>query len=352
MERALEMTAITWIGIAICLAHSATFSGLNLALFGLTRLRLEVEAGSDDRHAIKILELRKNSHYLLTTILWGNVAFNTLLALLSNSVLTGILAFIFSTFFITFFGEILPQAYFSKHALRMGSLLVPVIRFYQIVFYPLARPTGMLLDKWLGEDGIKYWREHQLREVIQKHIDADEADVERLEGLGALNFLALDDLPVMKEGESLSSDSLVKLDTANGAIIFPTIQRSIEDPFLRQIQKSGEKWVVITDNQDQPLMAVDADGLLRDALFGRGKFDPRPYCHRPVIVTDESIAIGEVLCKLHVEPENTEDDVIDRDIILIWARTKRVITGADILGRLLRGIVVRRGDFALGRRSP
>jgi hypothetical protein len=31
--------------------------------------------------------------------------------------------------------------------------------------------------------------------------------------------------------------------------------------------------------------------------------------------------------------------VIDEDIILFWDEQKRVITGSDILGRLLRGIV-------------
>jgi hypothetical protein len=35
------------------------------------------------------------------------------------------------------------------------------------------------------------------------------------------------------------------------------------------------------------------------------------------------------------------DDVIDNDLILVWADEKRVITGADLLGRLLRGIAVR-----------
>jgi len=35
------------------------------------------------------------------------------------------------------------------------------------------------------------------------------------------------------------------------------------------------------------------------------------------------------------------DDVIDDDLILIWFKEKRVITGADILGRLLRGIALR-----------
>ena len=34
-----------------------------------------------------------------------------------------------------------------------------------------------------------------------------------------------------------------------------------------------------------------------------------------------------------------DDDVIDKDIFLLWADEKRIITGSDILGRLLRGIV-------------
>ncbi|MCG7851402.1 MAG: DUF21 domain-containing protein [Methanosarcinaceae archaeon] len=343
------MITLTWISIFICILHSAIFSGLNLALFGLTRLRLEVEAESGDRHAVKILDLRKDSHYLLTTILWGNVAFNTLLALLSNSFLTGALAFVFSTFFITFFGEIIPQAYFSKHALRMGSLLAPVIRFYQILLYPLAKPTGILLDKWLGKDGIKYWREHQLREIIQKHIEADEADIDRLEGLGALNFLSLDDLPVSHEGEILSTDSLIVLSIANGVPVFPKVEFSSSDPFLKRVQKSGKKWVIVTDERDQPHFVIDADGLLRAAFFGAGDFDPRPFCHRPIIITDENVAIGEVLCKLRVDPENIDDDVVDKDIILLWSKTRRIITGADILGRLLRGIVIHGNEMAICR---
>lgn len=37
--------------------------------------------------------------------------------------------------------------------------------------------------------------------------------------------------------------------------------------------------------------------------------------------------------------EHAEDDVIDEDIILLWGEEKKVITGSDILGSLLRGIV-------------
>ena len=338
----MNIEYITWAGIGVCLLHSGMFSGLNLALFGLTRLRLEVEASAGNEHAERILNLREDAHYLLTTILWGNVAFNTLLAILSNSVLVGVYAFIFSTFFITFFGEIMPQAYFSRHALRMGSLLVPAVKFYQILFYPLAKTSALILDRWLGREGISYFREHQLREVIQKHIEADEADVDRLEGLGALNFLALDDLPVFHEGEPLDPASVIALPARQDLPEFPAFERTVDDPFLREVQGSGRKWIVLTDEQERPLMVMDADGFLRAALFGTGTCDPMKYCHRPVVVTDEATVLGDILHHMTVEPVTSEDDVIDKDIILFWSRSRRIITGADILGRLLRGIVLRK----------
>jgi hypothetical protein len=43
-----------------------------------------------------------------------------------------------------------------------------------------------------------------------------------------------------------------------------------------------------------------------------------------------------------VYSEKHDDDVIDRDIILVWFESnKKIITGADILGRLLRGIALQ-----------
>jgi CBS domain containing-hemolysin-like protein len=136
----------------------------------------------------------------LATILWGNVGINVLLTMLSDSVLTGLGAFLFSTIAITVIGEITPQAYFSRNALKMGSLLSPVIRFYQILFYPVAKPIALILDAWLGKEGITYLEESELRNIIRQHITAKEADLNQVEGIGALNFFALDEIHVIQEG--------------------------------------------------------------------------------------------------------------------------------------------------------
>lgn len=106
------MQAITWIGIVICLSQSALLSGLNLGLFSLSKLELNVAARKGDSNAQKALKLRRDSNFSLVTILWANVGVNVLLAMLSESALTGILAFLFSTFVITVFAEIIPQLIF------------------------------------------------------------------------------------------------------------------------------------------------------------------------------------------------------------------------------------------------
>ncbi len=137
---------LTWIGIAFCITQSAIFSGLNLAIFSVSKLRLEVEAAGGSRNAALVLELRKNSNLTLSTILWSNVTLNVLLTLLSDSILAGVGAFIFSTFVITFVCEIIPQAYFSRNALRMAAPLVPVLRVYQIMLFPLAKPAAIILQ--------------------------------------------------------------------------------------------------------------------------------------------------------------------------------------------------------------
>ena len=41
---------------------------------------------------------------------------------------------------------------------------------------------------------------------------------------------------------------------------------------------------------------------------------------------------------MKVTPERPGDDVINHDMILVWGEQRRIITGADLLGRLLRDI--------------
>ncbi len=69
---------------------------------------------------------------------------------------------------------------------------------------------------------------------------------------------------------------------------------------------------------------------------------PLNYCHNPVVVTSKNKSLGWVLSRLKYAVPSKADKVIVDDVILLWGETRRVITGADILGKLLDGIVDRR----------
>ncbi len=332
------MTAnlITWIGIVFLIMQSGMFSGLNLAMFGLSALRLQAMADTGNAKAQALFELRRDSNFLLTTILWGNVATNVLLALLADSVMAGLLGFLFSTVVITICGEIMPQAYFSRHALRVASLLTPVLRLYQILLYPVAKPTAWLLDQWLGKESVDYVPEEELMELLRHHIHAPESDVGHVEGHGAINFLSLDDLLVTEEGEPIDPRSIIALPLKNGRPVFPAYSPTPQDSFIRSVQSSGKRWIILTGPDSRPVLTLDSASFLSEALFTTHPVDPMKHCHRPLIFTKRTTPLSKAIAQFETAPG---DDNIRQDVILIWGgKHRRIITGSDLFGYLMRGI--------------
>lgn len=337
----MTSNVLAWVGIALCLGQSALFSGLNLAVFSLGRLRLEAEAANGHYNARTVLQLRDRPNDILATILWGNVAINVLLTLLSNSVMAGMSAFAFSTVLITILGEIAPQAYFSRNAVKMAAFFAPVLWGYRVMLFPVVKPTAMILDAWLGKETVAYFREAEIKELLRRHMMNDQTDVSRVEAIGALNFLTLDDIPIEQEGVPIDPHSIIRLPVLDGAPQFPSFTCSPDDPFLRQVNASDKPWVVIADERNEPHYILDADGFLRHMLFSGNATNPLDYCHRSVVVRNQKEPLGTVLGQLSFDRTLTGDHLIGNDTILLWTKQPRLITGADLLGRLLRGIIQR-----------
>ena len=88
-----------------------------------------------------------------------------------------------------------------------------------------------------------------------------------MEALGALNFLDLDDILVADEGELVDPRSVIALPFENERPLLPKFERSPDDPFLRCLNASGKKWVIITDTSGRPSFVLDAHHFLRDSLL-------------------------------------------------------------------------------------
>lgn len=143
---------------------SGLFSGLTLGLMGLDKIGLEIVIGAgEEEHASEeekkqsnyasiIYPVRKDGNLLLTTLLLGNVSVNALFSILLADLTSGTLAFLVSTGVIVLFGEILPQALCSRHALYIGSRAIPVVKVIIWVLFILAKPISVVLDRMLGEE--------------------------------------------------------------------------------------------------------------------------------------------------------------------------------------------------------
>lgn len=330
---------LIWVAIVICITQSAIFSGMNIAVFSLSRLRLEAAAAAGEKNAAAALELRRDANLTLVTILIGNVSINVLLTMLADSVLAGVLAFLFSTVIITAIGEIAPQAYFSRNALNAVSLLAPILRLYRTVLWPVAKPTALLLDAWVGTEAVPWFRERELHNILQYHAANAGSEVGRIEAIGATNFLALDDLVFAHQGTPLHPDSIVTLPFQGPHPVFPQFAASPADPFMRKLGASGRKWIVLVSDDLQPRLLLNAHAMLRDVLMTGTDIAAEGYCHAPAIVTDpqETLDRGlDALASLRQCPGKTET------VILLWsADNKRILTGTDVLRCLLSGMASR-----------
>ena len=170
-------------------------------------------------------------------------------------------------------------------------------------------------------------------------MQAADTEIESTQGKGILNFLVLDDLLLIETGEPVNPNSIIQLEFIDNKPTFPLITASTSDSFLKKITLSGMKWIIIVDQLNEPRIALNADEFLRGVFLEKGNINPLNYCHRPIILTKSGLSLGEVLPRLKVHPQRSDDTVIDEDLILYWGEEKRVITGADILGRLMKGIV-------------
>ncbi len=328
---------LIWIGIAFCISQSALFSGSNIAVFSLSRLRLEAAAAAGDKSASSALELRRDANLTLVTILIGNVAINVLLTMLADSVLAGLLAFLFSTVLITAVGEIGPQAYFSRNALRAVAIFAPVLKLYRFLLWPIAKPTALLLDAWVGTETVPWFRERELHNILRYHADNTGSEVGRVEAIGATNFLALDDLVAQDQGQPLDPESVMRIRFDADTPVFPALDRNDKEGFLGKIAAPRKKWIVLTDGDDRPRLLLNANTFLRDFVVLGEDVSPARYCHRPAVLTGASETLDKALGLLASHRE--ADAGHDETVILLWSQeAKRMITGSDVLRCLLSGM--------------
>jgi len=170
---------------------SAICSGLNVAVMSLELPDLRRKAKLGNKHAQRVLPLRKNTHLLLASILFTNVAVVSATTLVLEKHMEGILAGLVSTLLIVVLGEVMPQALFSKNPLLWSSRFSRLLKLMILLTFPVSKPLQLLLDKLFPRQRARLQSRQELGLLIGEHstndtseLDDDEVEIMR----GALSL--------------------------------------------------------------------------------------------------------------------------------------------------------------------
>lgn len=246
--------------VGVLVGTSGLFSGLTLGLMSLNPHEVKRKADLGDARAKKIYGVRKNGNRLLVTLLLGNVAAISVLSIVLDSVSSGVVAAIATTGLITIFGEIIPQAVFSRFALELGSATAPIVQVVMWLLWPVAAPLGWILDRVLGEELPTIYSRKELVGILQEHggttIDPHEERIAR----GALTFSDKRISEVMTprrlvmgvEQDQVLDESTIDSLHESGYSRFPVYDESLDHVtgvlYAQQLIES--------DNHDQPVRLV------------------------------------------------------------------------------------------------
>jgi CBS domain containing-hemolysin-like protein len=188
-----------------CIALSAFFSGVEIAYFSISELKLRAVAEAGNGKARLAHYLRSDPQRLLSTILIGNNLANITAASLATlialrlfgyhavAVVTGLL-----TLILLIFGEIVPKTLAARHALTVSLRAAYPIYWMQKLLTPILVILEPLIVKLTGGRGLSvpFATEEELKMVIEESektgvLETDE--VKMIKNVFLLNDITAED---------------------------------------------------------------------------------------------------------------------------------------------------------------
>jgi metal transporter CNNM len=141
------------LGVVVSVGFVAIVAGLFLGLLTLDALDLKiiqrVSINEQERkNAARLFPIVNDRHRLLVTLLILNALGYECLPIFLDRIVPTWAAVVLSTTLVLLFGEILPSAVFTgPKQLALGSLMVPLVKLFLFVLFPIAAPVASLLDR-------------------------------------------------------------------------------------------------------------------------------------------------------------------------------------------------------------
>ena len=194
-----------FVAVVLCIVFSAAFSGIEIAFFSVSEVKLRSLANAGSRRAEMGLYLRSNPQRLLPTILIGNNLANIVAASLATlialrmfgsgavAVTAGLL-----TLIILIFGEIVPKTLAAKHsALVVQAMAYPIYWLEQLLF-PVLFVLEPMISKLTGGRGlaVPFTTEEELKIALEEGGKAgvlETEEVKMIKNVFQLNDITAED---------------------------------------------------------------------------------------------------------------------------------------------------------------
>ncbi len=184
----LELDLIT---LAVLLALSAFFSGVETALVSIDRVRARQLAKKGSKEALLIEEFQANPHNMLSAILIGNNLAN----IASTAIATNIAIQVFQshaigiaigimTFLILVFGEITPKSIAVQNAEFIAMIVIRPIKLLSQALSPLIWLLGsvrMMIMRVVGAKEPEPMTEQDIKTMVTMGAEAGAIDKEERE---------------------------------------------------------------------------------------------------------------------------------------------------------------------------
>lgn len=240
------MTTLLFVAsVLFLLACSALFSGLTIGILSLNHYELKRKAQLGDKDAKKVYPIRELGHQLMVTLLIGNVLVNAAITAVLNLRVNGLLAVIISTIIVVTLGEILPMSYLRRHGLKVGAKLAPVLKYLIIIFSPIARPFGRLLDSWLGDKGPSVYSKEELYKILEEHKISRLSDIEE------------DEVQIVRHALSFGDKQVREIMTPRRVVVSVSADEPIGPILIDELHKSGHsRFPVYNDKNAQNFTGI------------------------------------------------------------------------------------------------
>ena len=191
--------------LIILLLLSGFFSGSEVALISLTKLRARQMLDKKKPGAVFINKLKEDPQRMLATILIGNNIANVAASAIATSIMIGIfknyavaIATGVMTLLILIFGEITPKSIAAKNNELISRLVAAPIWYLSIVLAPILNVLDKFLNRFIKLIGIKTQEKVITDEDIMSvvRIAEEEGSIKEIEEKMIKSILEFDDINV------------------------------------------------------------------------------------------------------------------------------------------------------------